>query len=126
MNVELRRGATVKGRAVGLDGQPVPDAWMLSRIILNSSSFDIGLGTDHGRVHDGRFALHGLDPDAEVPVYFLDPKGKRGATLNVSGKSAKAGPVTVRLRAVRRGQSRGWWIPAGSRLANIGWTPLLS
>jgi hypothetical protein len=35
INVVLTRGATVKGRAVGVDGQPVPDAWMVSRIILN-------------------------------------------------------------------------------------------
>jgi len=104
INVVLKRGMTVKGRAVGVDGQPVQDAWMLSRIILNGRP--TWLGDAHGRVHDGRFALHGLALDAEVPVYFLDPKGKRGATLNVSGKSSEGGSVTVRLEPCGAAKAR--------------------
>ena len=42
-------------------------------------------------MRDGRFEVHGLDPDAEVPVHFLDPKGKLGATVRLSGKSGRAG-----------------------------------
>jgi len=105
--IVLRRGVTVQGRAVGVDGQPVQDAWMLSRIIKSEGGLLGGWGGGaHGSVHDGRFALNGLDPDAEVPVYFLDPKGKRGATLNVSGKSAKDGPVTVRLEPCGAAKAR--------------------
>ena len=95
----LRRGVTLKGRVIGPDDQPVRDAQMISRLFPNRPfrSWSYWLGTDHGRVLDGRFELHGIDPDAEVPVHFLDPKSKLGATVRVSGKSAVAGPITVRL-----------------------------
>ena len=33
----------------------------------------------------------------EVPVHFLDPKHKLGATVPVSGRSAASEPITVRL-----------------------------
>ena len=39
----------------------------------------------------------GLDADVEVPVFFLEPERKLGATVRFSGKSASGGPVTVRL-----------------------------
>ena len=37
VNLVLRRGATVEGRVVGPDGQPVGDAWIFSRLILDPS-----------------------------------------------------------------------------------------
>ena len=37
VNLVLRRGATVEGRVVGPDGQPVRDAWIFSRLILDPS-----------------------------------------------------------------------------------------
>ncbi len=97
VDVVLKRGLTVQGRAVGVDGQPVQDAWLLSRTILNGAFLRRWFAEARGSVHDGRFALHGLDPEATVPVYFLDPHGKRGTTTHVSGKSSEKGPVTVRL-----------------------------
>ena len=45
----------------------------------------------------GHFEVHGLDPETEVPVHFLQPDRKLGATVRVSGKMAAQGPVTVRL-----------------------------
>ncbi len=45
----------------------------------------------------GHFEVHGLDPETEVPVHFLQPERKLGATVRVSGKMAAQGPVTVRL-----------------------------
>ena len=35
VNLVVRRGATVQGRVVGPDGQPVRDAWIFSRFILD-------------------------------------------------------------------------------------------
>ena len=37
VNLVLRRGATVEGRVVGPDGQPVRDAWIFCRLILHPS-----------------------------------------------------------------------------------------
>jgi protocatechuate 3,4-dioxygenase beta subunit len=99
VNLVLRRGATVTGRVLGPDGQPVREAWFFSPIILdpNRVTWASWSGRAHGTVRDGQFEIHGLDPDTEVPVYFLDPKGKLGAVVKLSGKSAAGGPVTVRL-----------------------------
>ncbi len=104
IDIALRRGATIRGRVVGPDGRPVPDAWVFSRIILRTpamggwkSFYVLPTGRGRGQVRDGRFALHGLDADVEVPVFFLEPERKLGATARFSGRSASGGPVTVRL-----------------------------
>ena len=97
VDLSLKRGWSVKGSIVGADGEPVHEAWMVSRVIMRSVMLRSWTGNDRATVYDGRFALHGLDPDAEVPVHFLDPKGKRGATFNVSVRLVKAERVTVRL-----------------------------
>jgi hypothetical protein len=55
------------------------------------------VGSQHANARDGRFELHGLDPEAEVPVHFLDAPHKLGTTVRVSGKSAAVEPITVRL-----------------------------
>ncbi len=99
VNLMLRRGATATGRVVDPDGQPVRDAWMIGRIFpdLRRAAGGIWNGRLHAKVRDGRFEVHGLDPETDVPVYFLDAKRKLGGVLNLSGKSATSGPVTVRL-----------------------------
>ena len=38
VNVALRRGVTVIGQVVGPDGQPIQDAWMISRVFLRPSA----------------------------------------------------------------------------------------
>jgi hypothetical protein len=95
----LRRGATVTGRVVGPDGQPVREAWVFGRTLLDPRLGTVPnwTGRYHGIVRDGHFDLHGLDSDTEVPVYFLDPKAKLGGTANLSARSAAGEPVTVRL-----------------------------
>ncbi len=61
---------------------------------------------EHATVRDGRFELHGLDPNTEVPVYFLDPKRKLGVMAHFSGKSTSGGPVTVRLEPCGAARAR--------------------
>ena len=99
LNVTLRRGITVAGRVVGPDDQPVADVWVLGRLALMPSpaAWNMWRGDYHREAFNGRFELHGLDPDAEVPVFFLEPKRALGATVQLSGKSAADGPITVRL-----------------------------
>ena len=45
-------------------------------------------------------------PDTEVPVYFLEPKGKLGGVVKFSGRSAASGPVTVRLEPCGAAKAR--------------------
>jgi RNA polymerase sigma factor (sigma-70 family) len=99
MNLTLHANVIVKGRVVGPDGQPVQDAWMLSRIHLHPrfSVYGGWLGEYHGTARNGQFELHGLDPDAEVPVSFFEPKRKLGATVRFSGKPAGAEAIVVKL-----------------------------
>jgi hypothetical protein len=110
VNLVLRRGATVEGRVVGPDGQPVREAWIFSRLILDPSreAARYWTGRYHGKLRNGRFEIRGLAPDAEVPVYFLDPERKLGAVVNLSVKSAAGGPVTVRLEPC--GAARAWLV----------------
>ncbi len=110
VNLVLRRGATVEGRVVGPDGQPVRDAWIFSRLILDPSREAARYWTElyHGKVSNGAFAIRGLALDAEVPVCFLEPKRKLGAFVNLAVKSAAGGPVTVRLEPC--GAARAWLV----------------
>jgi len=119
VNVALQRGATVKGCAVAPDGHPVENALVFSRIILKSpfGTWKVWLSRDRESVRHGRFELHGLDTDTEVPVFFLEPKHKLGATVNFSGKLGAAGPVTVRLEPC--GAAR-------ARLVNPGGRPVVT
>jgi RNA polymerase sigma factor (sigma-70 family) len=99
IHVALRRGVTVQGRVLAPDGQPARDTWMLSRVILEPmpQPWRSWLATFYGTARNGRFQIHGLDPDTEVPVYFFDPKRRLGATAHLPGKSAAGGPVSIRL-----------------------------
>jgi hypothetical protein len=95
LSVILRRGVTVKGNLVGADGKPAAETLMLSRLRIDPTSpYWRGFAVE---VRDGRFELHGLDPDHTYPVYFLDAKNKLGATVELSGKQAGE-TVTVRLQ----------------------------
>ena len=98
--VALRRGATVKVRLIGPDGQPARDVWVYSRAVLGPMATSAVRGWQGG-YHDvarhGHFEVHGLDAETEVPVHFLQPDRKLGATVRLSGKMAARGPITVRL-----------------------------
>jgi protocatechuate 3,4-dioxygenase beta subunit len=123
VNVVLRRGTTVRGQVVGPDGQPIQDAWLLSRIILDlrHGVWRSWTGRRHGNVRDGRFEVHGLGPDTEVPVYFLEPKRKLGVVANLSARSAASGPVTIRLEPCGAAKARvvdNGGKPVAARLAH--------
>ena len=115
VDLTLRRGAALHGRAVGPDGQPVRDGCVCSRLMLRTQAdggWKLWLDPKHeslSQLRDGRFVLHGLDPSsaAEVPAYFLEPERKLGAVARFSGRSVADGPVTVRLE------------PCGTALARL-------
>jgi RNA polymerase sigma factor (sigma-70 family) len=100
--VALRSGKTVKGHIVGPEGQLVDKAEIIA--LLHFNYFHLrwrGDNTVHAR--DGRFELHGLDPEKATPAYFLDADHEWGATVELSGRQAGE-DVTVRLQP--NGQAR--------------------
>ncbi len=119
VDLTMRRGSAIHGRIVDPDGQPVRDAAIFSRIVLQSRPtggwkvWNVVYDRGRGHVHDGRFALHGLDADVEVPAYFLKPERRLGATVRFSGRSSAGGPVTVRLEPCGTAR-RGWSGPTAS------------
>jgi hypothetical protein len=63
-----------------------------------SGTQTLGRSAQHpGSVKNARFEVHGLDPDAEVPVHFLEPHQKLGTTVKFSGKSGAGGSIDVQL-----------------------------
>ena len=108
VNVVLRRGITAKARVVGPDGEAVEEAHIFSRALMLPQSVPMRLwsGRYHGSVRNGRCELHGLAPDAEVPVFFLDPKRQIGARTVFSGKAAAEGLLTVRLEPCGTARAR--------------------
>jgi hypothetical protein len=123
----LRQGVTVKGQVVGPDGDPVVEIWMLSRIHLNPRYPVLRRwrGNYHGIARNGRFELHGLDPDSEVPVSFFEPKRKLGATVPISGKRAGGAPIVVKLEPCATATARVVG-PGGKPLAGFQNPALIS
>ncbi len=70
---------------------------MISRVIKPTPRAIVWFKGYHSVAQHGRFVMHGLDPEAETPVYFLEPKRKLAATALLSGKSAPRGMIAVRL-----------------------------
>jgi hypothetical protein len=98
VNVVLRRGVTVRARVVDREGQPVPEARIFSRLLTLPQPTPSRIwGGYHSEVRNGRCELHGLAPDAEVPVHFLDPRRAIGATVVFSGNQPADRSLTVRL-----------------------------
>ena len=108
VNVSLRRGVTVTGRVVSPDEKPAAETWIISRIALGPSGLasSVWRGNYHGDARNGRFELHGLNPGADVPVHFFEPKRKLGATVLLPGQAANGGPITVRLQPCGTAQAR--------------------
>jgi len=97
----LKRGVTVRGRVTAPDGTPVTRAFAFGRSYVLPGKF--GPRPFNSRaprilVHDGRFEIPGCDPEKPYTFYFLDTEHQLGATVQLSGKSAQDGPVTVALQ----------------------------
>jgi RNA polymerase sigma factor (sigma-70 family) len=108
INVALQPGMTVKGRIFGPHGQPVQDVSILSHVAANDLAqvYREWRGYVHPHSRNGHFQLHGLDAETEVSASFLEPRLKLGATVKVSGKLAKNGPIDVRLEPCGRARAR--------------------
>jgi hypothetical protein len=104
VTMRLRLGVTIQGTVIGPDGAPIAEAFAMSRAYTPYN--ENGVTFMHYspgcapriRVRDGRFEVRGCDPEKSLPFYFLEVKHQHGATVDISGKSAAAAPVTVRLQ----------------------------
>ncbi len=102
VKLQFRRGVTVAGRVIGPDGHPVTNAIALGRTYipnkLNGLPFTFFTGNaPQLKVRDGRFEIPGCDPEKPFTFHFLDREHQLGATVELSGKSARNGPVTIQL-----------------------------
>ena len=112
----LKPGKTLKGRVTGPAGESVQDAVILTRQQLDPLNLT-WLTHSYVRAHDGRFELHGFDPETNSPVYFLDADHKWGAAVEYSGKEAGE-QLTVRLEPC--GQANARFIgPDGKPVAKL-------
>ena len=121
INAVLRRGVTVQARTLAPDGQPTQDTRMFSRILLEPDpvpwrSWSFSYRFDP--VRNGRFQVHGLDPDIAVPVYFLDPK--RGSAPRPFFRASRRRAGQSPFGSNRAARPRlDWSTPPGSRSSDI-------
>ena len=87
---------------IGPDGHPITSAIALGRTYipnkLTGTPFTFFTGNaPQIKVRDGRFEIPGCDPEKPYTFHFLDREHQLGATVELSGKSARNGPVTIQL-----------------------------
>jgi beta-lactamase regulating signal transducer with metallopeptidase domain len=123
----LRRGATVRGHVVGLDGEPARDAVLFSRwylgVFRGVNDMTVNFGQHLLATRGGRFELHGCDPDSSAPVFFLDAKRQWGAVVELAGKQTGQ-DLEVKLKpcgsaTVRLVDDQGKPLRAGRRAAHL-------
>ena len=123
VHLVLRRGATVKGKVVGPDGQPVSDAWIFSRVILDPRRGASGIwnGRYHGNAHNGRFEVHGLALNTEDPLLLPRSEAQAGRVRRrqprdqFGGQACRPTFISNPAAPPRPGSS----IPAASRLPYV-------
>jgi RNA polymerase sigma factor (sigma-70 family) len=104
LDVTLRPGKTIKGRLIGPEGQSVESAEIIA--VLHFSYLHLNWRGDLTRhARDGRFTLHGLDPEKPTRVSFLDADHQWGTTIELSGKQAGE-ETTVRLQPCGTARAR--------------------
>ncbi|HLA83248.1 MAG TPA: M56 family metallopeptidase, partial [Thermoguttaceae bacterium] len=109
LTIKLTRGATVAGRIVNEQGEPIREARMISRRNVTPGNLDWQAARSP-RVWDGRFELSGLEEGRPETVYFLDAKNRLGATAVLRAGDK---PSTVVLRPC--GQARAAFVDQHDR-----------
>jgi RNA polymerase sigma factor (sigma-70 family) len=103
VTMRLRRGVTVFGRVIGPDGTPIARASALGRSYLPIMGMRSFLGAFNGIVSEikvlgGRLEIPGCDPEKPYTFYLIDREHHLGATVELTGKSARKGPAVVPLQ----------------------------
>jgi hypothetical protein len=107
VQIFLRRGAVVKGKLTGPDGQPAQGAVLISRLMVNqamnvlvqspSPAPSIPVSAD--------FALKGCHPEKPYPAIFFQEQKGWGALVHISGQEASK-PLEVRLQPCGAAKAR--------------------
>jgi hypothetical protein len=122
LTATLRPGKTLRGRVAGPAGEPVKDATILSRQQIDPMNLTWA-SADFSRAREGRFELHGFDPEIAAPVYFLDSEHQWGARVEVSGKQALE-ELSFRLQPCGQAKAR-FAGPDGKPIAKLGLGPYI-
>ena len=118
----LKPGKTLRGRLTGPTGESVEHAAILTRLNIDPVNL-MWRDTHPLHVLDGRFELHGFDPEKSTPAYFLDADHQWGASIELSGKQAGE-DLTIRLEPC--GQAKARFVgPDGKPVAKLGMFPYL-
>ncbi len=85
LEIKVRRGVTLRGTVLGLDGKPVPRGMLICpRELLATDPNQVyvlfpGGSPPHGLIlENGRFELPGCDPEKTYRVYLLDAMFRGG------------------------------------------------
>jgi hypothetical protein len=115
LEVLLRRGATVKGKLIGPDGQPVEGAVLISRLMITRAMNNLiqPASPVANLPVSANFELKGCHPDKSYPVIFFQEQKGWGAVVPVSGKQADQ-PLEVRLQ--RCGSAKARFVTAEGKL----------
>jgi RNA polymerase sigma factor (sigma-70 family) len=100
----LKPGVTIRARVEGPDGQTITDGFVLTTLRIEPFS-PSWRGDFNVPIRDGRFELHGLDPEGSTRIHVLDPGHEWGATVDISGKQAGE-DLTVRLEPCGQAKAR--------------------
>jgi beta-lactamase regulating signal transducer with metallopeptidase domain/protocatechuate 3,4-dioxygenase beta subunit len=116
VTASLQRGVTVRGRLLGPSGKTVEEAVMLTSLYI--SPLNVNYRALPLKVREGWFELPGCHPEKSTSVYFVDPKNRLGAVLEVSGRMAGRQPLEVRLAPCGTATAR-FIDPQGKPLSNL-------
>jgi beta-lactamase regulating signal transducer with metallopeptidase domain/uncharacterized GH25 family protein len=101
VTIKLRRGVTVRGRAIGADGKPVARGKVITNACGDVTKFSRDWAIP---IRDGWFAMPGLDPEKEYRVYVIDPDKQCGATAMLPANGTQ--PVEIHLAACGSASAR--------------------
>jgi hypothetical protein len=100
----LRPGATIKGRVEGPGGETITEGFILTTLRIEAFN-PFWRGDYQIPIRDGRYELHGLDPQGSTRIHLLDPGHEWGAAVEVSGKQAGE-DLTIRLQPCGQAKAR--------------------
>ena len=104
LDASLRPGVTIKARVEGPDRQTITGGFVLTSLHIETFN-PFWRGDYHVPIRDGRFELHGLDPNGSARIHVLDAEHEWGASVDVSGKQAGE-DLTIRLQPCGRAKVR--------------------